>query len=130
MGQGFWATITGGASGREILSEENGGDRRRSKMAENMRFVVLMPSSIEDARKAADALKSGSGVVINGEYFDSNGYQRVTDFLDGAAHVLGGSGHRVSEFVHVYVPSSIEIINETVSFYGNLTAGKKKRTDG
>ena len=85
-----------------------------------------MPSSHEDALKSADAMRSGSGVVINGEYLDEVGYRRVTDFLDGAAYVLGGTGRRVSDNVQVYVPAAMEIVDETVSYYGNLNTGKKR----
>ena len=124
MGQGIWSKMTGAFSSGQ--GEDDGADRRKNKEGNPVRFAVFMPSSQEDARQSVDALKSGSGVVINGESLDSAGYQRVMDFMDGAAYVLGGTGRPVSETVQVYGPSSMEIVDETVSYYGNLSTGKKR----
>ena len=124
MGQGLWSKITGAFSTGP--GDDDGGERRKNKEGNTVRFAVFMPSSQEDARQSVDALKSGSGVVINGESLDSAGYQRVMDFMDGAAYVLGGTGRPVSETVQVYGPSSMEIVDETVSYYGNLSTGKKR----
>jgi len=131
MGQGIWAKMTGMFSGDEqsAQGEDGGDDRTKSKMTGNSKFAVFVPTSHEDALRSADAMKNGSGVVINGECLDDENYQRVTDFLDGAAYILGGAGRRVSDTVQVYVPASMEIVDDTASFYGNMSSGKK-RTDG
>lgn len=128
MAQGIWSKVAGifSAGDQTGTGDTGSGDRRQGKSAETARFAVFMPASHEDALRSADAMKNGSSVVINGEYLDNAGYQRVTDFLDGAAYVLGGTGRRVSDSVQVYVPASLEIVDETVSYYGNLTAGKKR----
>ena len=131
MGQGFWTKMTQRFSSEEgeETEEAAGNDRRRGKEYENARFAVYMPSSFEEALRPAEAMKNGSGVVINGERLDAVTYQRILDFLDGAAYVLGGSGRRVSDNVQVYAPSSMEIVDESVSYYGGLTTGKM-RTNG
>ena len=124
MGQGIWSKMTGAFSSGQ--GEDDGADRRKNKEGNPVRFAVFMPSSQEDARQSVDALKSGRGVVINGEKLDNAGYQRVMDFMDGAAYVRGGTGRPVSETVQVYGPSTMEIVDETVSYYGNLSTGKKR----
>lgn len=127
MGQGIWHKITHRSSSTEEEMEEDPAmDRRRGKESGNARFAVYMPSSFDEALRPAEAMKGGSGVVINGEKLDANTYQRVLDFLDGAAYVLGGSGRRVSDSVQVYVPSAMEIVDESISYYGNLTSGKTR----
>ena len=127
MGQGIWTKLTGAISGGgQSAAAEEGEERRQGRQESNVNFVINMPSSQEDAMKSADAMKGGSGVVINGEYLDDAGYRRVTDFLDGAAYVLGGTGRRVSDTVQVYVPAEMTIVDETVSYYGNLNPGKKR----
>lgn len=127
MGQGFWTKITGAfAAGGQSAAGDEGEERRQGRQGNNPNFVIFMPSSHDDVMKSADAMRSGSGVVINGEYLDEVGYRRVTDFLDGAAYVLGGTGRRVSDNVQVYVPALMEIVDETVSYYGNLNSGKKR----
>ena len=128
MGQGFWSKMTGRfVSGEQSNTDEEDSARRMSR-TDNVKFAVYMPSSYEDAARSAEAMKNGSGVVINGECLDESGYQRIVDFLDGAAYVLGGRGRRVSDNVQVYVPATLHIVDEVVSYYGNLGAGKK-RTD-
>lgn len=130
MGQGIWTKLTGTISGGgQSAAAEESEERQLGRQGSNANFVINMPSSQEDAMKSADAMKGGSGVVINGEYLDEVGYRRVTDFLDGAAYVLGGTGRRVSDTVQVYVPAEMAIVDETVSYYGNLNPGKK-RSDG
>ena len=130
MGQGIWDKMIGMFSAGEpsTQGEDGGGGSRKNNNADHLRFAVYMPASHEEGMRCADAMKSGSCVVINGESLDSGGYQRLTDFLDGAAYVLGGKGRRVSDTVQVYVSPSVEIVDEAVSFYGNLSTGKK-RTD-
>lgn len=118
MGQGVWAKMTGAGS-EEETREAN----------DNFRFAVFVLSSPEDAKTAAAAMKTGSGVVINGENLDSLSYQRVVDFLDGASYMFGGESRCVSDCVQIYVPPQMEIVDEIGSFYGNLTTGKK-RFDG
>jgi FtsZ-interacting cell division protein YlmF len=113
--------------GDQTDTNEEGGEHRRNRTGENLRFAVYMPASYEDAARSADVMKNGSGVVINGENMDNAVYQRVIDFLDGAAYVLGGAGRRVSDTVQVYVPATVDVVDETVSnYYGNLSAGKKR----
>ena len=127
MGQGIWTKLTGTISGGgQSAAAEESEERQLGRQGSNANFVINMPSSQEDAMKSADAMKGGSGVVINGEYLDEVGYRRVTDFLDGAAYVLGGTGRRVSDTVQVYVPAEMTIVDETVSYYGNLNPGKKR----
>lgn len=118
MGQGIWAKMT--SAGSEVEAQE---------AVDNFRFAVFVLSSPEDGKTAAIAMKTGSGVVINGENLDSVSYQRVVDFLDGAIYILGGESRCVSGCVQVYVPPKMEIVDEVGSYYGNLTAGKK-RLDG
>lgn len=129
---GLWHKMTHLFSSAE--EEENDEEMmttepKRGRETANARFAVYMPSTFEEALRPAETMKNGSGVVINGEQLDEQGYRRVLDFLDGAAFVLGGSGRRVSDTVQVYAPANMEIVDESISYYGSLTAGKA-RTHG
>jgi len=128
MGQGIWYKMTHLFSSTEAeeTEEDVSHDRRRGKEPGNVRFAVYIPASFEEALRPAEAMKNGNGVVINGEHLDGVNYQRVLDFLDGAAYVLGGSGRRVSDNVQVYVPSTMEVVDESISYYGSLTPGKMR----
>lgn len=118
MGQGLWAKMKGSDTA------EPSGERH-----EPIRFAVFVLSSFEEGKLAAESMKSGCGVLINGEKLDEPTLRRVVDFLDGAAHVLGAFSRLVSEHVQLYVPAGIDIVDEVGSYYGNLTVGKR-RFDG
>ena len=51
---------------------------------------------------------------------------KALDFLDGAAHVLGIVSRNVSGNVQIYAPAGMDVLDETGSYYGNLTPGKKR----
>lgn len=125
---GVWNKMTGmfSSSADEEQEERTQDEPRRGLGPASARFAVYMPASFEEALRPAEAMRSGSGVVINGEHLNEETYRRVLDFLDGAAFVLGGSGRRVSETVQVYAPATMEIVDESVSYYGGLTAGKTR----
>lgn len=124
MAQGVWSRLTGFFSGDGQAAEAEGSGARRPGRT-GARFMVYVPSSRDDVMRPADAMKNGSGVLVNGEYMDPAGYQQMSDFLDGAAYVLGGAGRRVSDTVRIYVPASMEIEGEAASFYGSLATGRK-----
>lgn len=130
MGQGLWYKMThmfsSSGSEDEEVEENTANEYRRVKDPANARFAVYMPSTYEEALRPAEAMKGGSGVVINGEQLDEANYRRVLDFLDGAAYVMGGSGRRVSDTVQVYAPSTMEIVDESISYYGSLSSGKTR----
>lgn len=128
MGQGLWSKVSGAFSNSEAATSEaeESAERKHSKASGNFRFAVYVLSSVDDSKRAADAMKSGNGVVINGEGLDEITYQRALDFLDGAAHVLGVSSRSVSGNVQVYAPPGTDVVDEIGSYYGNLTPGKKR----
>ena len=127
MGQGLWSKVSGALSNGDASNDEATEiDRKKNKTEEHFRFVVNALTSLDDGKRAVDALKSGSGVVVNGESLDEMTFQRVLDFLDGAAHVLGVVSRSVSGNVQVYAPPGMDVIDETGSYYGNLTSGKKR----
>jgi FtsZ-interacting cell division protein YlmF len=128
MGQGLWSKVSGAFSNGEAATSEaeESAERKHGKTSDNFRFAVYVLSSVDDGKRAADAMKSGNGVVINGEGLDELTYQRALDFLDGAAHVLGVSSRSVSGNVQVYSPPGMDVVDEIGSYYGNLTPGKKR----
>jgi cell division inhibitor SepF len=92
-----------------------------------MKLVVYIPASPEDARKAADAVKIGTGVVLNGEYLEETARRRVIDFLDGAVYVIGGESQRISDTVQLYTPAGVDVSNESILRYGGRPIGDGKR---
>ena len=96
MGQGLWSKMSGAISSgeQEEGAAVDAAERKQGKPGENFRFAVYILSALEDGKRAADALKSGNGVVVNGENLDELTFQRALDFLDGPC-----AGHRQSQCV-------------------------------
>ena len=127
MGQGLWSKVSGALSNGDAADETTeSAERKKIKAEENFRFAVYALTSLDDGKRAADALRNGNGVVVNGESLDEMTFQRELDFLDGAAHVLGVASRSVSGNVQVYAPPGMELVDEIGSYYGNLTPGKKR----
>ncbi len=127
MGQGLWSKVSGALSNGDAAADEAAEvERKNNKTGDKFRFAVYVLTSMDDGKRAADALNSGNGVVVNGESLDEMTFQRVLDFLDGAAHVLGVSSRSVSGNVQVYAPPGMDMVDEIGSYYGNLTPGKKR----
>lgn len=126
MGRGLWSKMSSTFSGSETEAEAVAAERQSGKTNNNFRFAVYNLSSPEDSKRAADAMKIGNGVVVNGENLDEIAFQRALDFLDGAAHVLGVVSRNVSGNVQVYTPAGMDVTDDAGSYYGNLTSGKKR----
>lgn len=65
--------------------------------------------SFDDARRAADGLKSGEQQIINLEQTPNDMAERIIDFLNGATYALDGSVEKIGEQVYLFTPSSVTI---------------------
>jgi cell division inhibitor SepF len=63
--------------------------------------------SFDDARRAADGLKSGQQQIINLETTDPDMAERIIDFLNGATYALDGSVEKIGEQVYLFTPHNI-----------------------
>ena len=85
---------------------------RPSKKQQNlagMEVCVIKPASMEDTREIADTLLAGCTVVLNLEGIDVDIAQRIIDFCCGACYCMSGSLQKVSSYIFILTPSSVEI---------------------
>lgn len=88
---------------------------RKSKMQEQQlseaksRVSVFKINSLAKADLAAIALSKGDTVICNYEGVDTAIAQRASDFIRGAATVLGANYASVSSKITVFVPSGIHL---------------------
>ena len=75
----------------------------------NMEVCVIKPASMEDTREIADTLLAGCTVVLNLEGIDVDIAQRIIDFCCGACYCMSGSLQKVSSYIFILTPSSVEI---------------------
>lgn len=74
-----------------------------------MEVCVIKPASMEDTREIADTLLAGCTVVLNLEGIDVDIAQRIIDFCCGACYCMSGSLQKVSSYIFILTPSSVEI---------------------
>lgn len=82
---------------------------RKKAGALNMEVCVIKPASMEDTREIADTLLAGCTVVLNLEGIDVDIAQRIIDFCCGACYCMNGSLQKVSSYIFILTPSSVEI---------------------
>ncbi len=82
---------------------------RRKSSGSNMEVCVIKPSSMEETREIADTLLVGCTVVLNLEGIDVEVAQRIIDFSSGACYAIQGSLQKVSSYIFILTPSSVEI---------------------
>jgi cell division inhibitor SepF len=65
--------------------------------------------SFDDARRAADGLKSGQQQIVNLEQTPTDMTERIVDFLNGATYAIDGSVEKIGEQVYLFTPNSVTI---------------------
>lgn len=79
----------------------------------------------EDAKAAADGLKSGEQQIVNLERATPQMTERIIDFLNGVCYALDGTVERVGDKVYMFVPANVAVeVDEGV----NAVAAAKGRT--
>ena len=76
---------------------------------QNMEVCVIKPASMEDTREIADTLLAGCTVILNLEGIDVEVAQRIIDFCCGSSYCLNGGLQKVSGYIFILTPSSVEI---------------------
>jgi cell division inhibitor SepF len=92
--------------------------RRRSADPRNMAVCVIKPASMENTREIADTLLENSTVILNLEGIDIDLAQRIIDFASGSCYSLGGTLQKVSSYIFVLGPSSVDITGDLQSILG------------
>ena len=92
---------------------------RRSSV--NMEVCVIKPASMEDTREIADTLLDNATVILNLEGIDVELAQRIIDFASGACYSLNGSLQKISSYIFVLGPSSVDITGDLQNILGGAT---------
>ena len=94
---------------------------RRSNQASSMEVCVIKPASMEDTREIADTLLDNATVILNLEGIDVELAQRIIDFASGACYSLNGSLQKISSYIFVLGPSSVDITGDLQNILGGAT---------
>lgn len=85
-----------------------------------MKLVVLKPTTLEDAREAAEGLRSNNTVVLDLEDTPRDAVVRLVDFISGAAYILGGRITRLSTNTYLVTPPEVNLSGDVLASLGNL----------
>jgi len=101
-------------SNKEITSntKKNTGKLVNLSNANQLKLVVMQPTSYEDARDICDHLKAKKPVVINLEYTDKATATRIIDFLSGSVWAVDGEIQKVSSTIFLIVPYNVDILSD------------------
>ena len=91
---------------------------KKSTISPSMEVCVIKPSSMEDTREIADTLVDNSTVILNLEGIDVELAQRIIDFTSGACYSLGGSLQKVSSYIFVLGPSTVDLTGDLQNILG------------
>ena len=118
--KGLWTRMRErvfGVDDREELTEEEAATpdaRRRAAIrleaARGTRVAVRLNATVfNDARVAADGLKSGQQQIVNLERAAAPMAERIIDFLSGVAFALDGAVEKIGEKVYLFAPANVNV---------------------
>lgn len=82
----------------------------RLDMTRGVRVAIRMNAVVfNDARIAADGLKSGQQQIVNLERASPPMDERILDFLSGVTYALDGSVERIADKVYLFAPANVQI---------------------
>lgn len=126
-GRSWWARWRERLFGTGEDEEEDGDTVIRLHARAAQRVNVLYARSFEDARRAADGLKSGHQQLVNFQHADARVRERVVDFLMGVVYALEGTVERVHEQVFLFAPANVHVETTNVEDFHNGSWGERER---
>ena len=90
----------------------------RKMPGNGMEVCVIKPTSVEDAREITETLLSNRTVVLNLEGIDVDVAQRIIDFTSGSCFAIGGNLQKISHYIFIITPSSVDISGDFQDIFG------------
>ena len=92
---------------------------RRVGSGSGMEVCVIKPTSVEDAREITETLLANRTVVLNLEGLDVDIAQRIIDFTSGSCFAIGGNLQKISHYIFIITPSSVDISGDFQDIFGS-----------
>ena len=137
--RGFWTRARGWFFGEEEPEEEemeaapasptaNAVNPRKPQMPLRLQTARMGKVAVrrnaqvfEDAKAAADGLKTGEQQIVNLERATPQMTERIIDFLNGVCYALDGTVERIGEKVYMFVPANVTVeVDEGVTATSSL----------
>ena len=79
------------------------------KEEEGESVKVIRPQTFNEAQIVADFLKEGKTIVVNLEGIEIGQAQRIIDFTSGSCFAIDGNLQKISNYIFIVSPSSVDI---------------------
>ena len=76
---------------------------------------------MEDAREITETLLNNRTVVLNVEGLDVEIAQRIIDFTSGATYSMNGNLQKISNYIFIATPESVELSGDFQDLLNNGT---------
>ena len=86
-----------------------------------MEVCVIKPTSVDDAREITETLLNNQTVVLNLENLDVEIAQRIIDFTSGATYSMNGNLQKISNYIFIATPESVELSGDFQDLLNNGT---------
>ena len=96
---------------------------RRTPGVSGMEVCVIKPTNVDEAREITETLLAGRTVVLNLEGLDVDVAQRIIDFTSGSCFAIGGNLQKISYFIFIVTPSSVDISGDFQDILGGVYEG-------
>lgn len=90
-------------------------------MRRTMEVSMVKPTSIEDAKEICDYMLAGKAVVLNMEGIHTEVAQRIIDFTSGATYSMNGNLQKISNYIFIATPESVELSGDFQDLLNNGT---------
>ena len=87
-------------------------------MKRGMEVSMIKPTSMDDSKEICDYLLSGKAVVLNMEGLHTEVAQRIIDFASGATYSMNGNLQKISNYIFIATPESVELSGDFQDLLG------------
>ena len=97
--------------------------KRKNLSGAGMEVCVIKPTTVEDAREITETLLANRTVVLNLEGLDVDIAQRIIDFTSGSTFAISGNLQKISRYIFIITPASVDISGDFQTMLGALGGG-------
>lgn len=87
----------------------------------DMEVCVVKPTYFESSKEIVDLLLEGKAVVLNLEGIKIDLAQRIIDMISGGCYALHGNLQKISGYIYLVTPRSVEITGDFQELFGDGT---------
>ena len=95
---------------------------KKTSVGGGMEVCVIKPNSFEEAREITETLLKDRTIVMNLEGLDVEIAQRILDFTSGSCFAIGGNLQKISMYIFIITPASVDISGDFQEILGSFDA--------